>query len=199
MRSKELEIAHDSAFCSRPSSALAACSSWRSTTFHATTSSLMNVVRRALPSDAAALGALAGDLVRFHHALDPARFLKGEGVDDGYGRWLVKEAATDKARVLVAENARGALVGYAYGKLEPKNWYDLVDAHGKLHDIFVRGDARRGGVARALLLAMRDALVEMGAQRIMLTTAVQNEAAQRLFASVGFYPTMIEMSLKMSS
>jgi hypothetical protein len=38
------------------------------------------------------------------------------------------------------------------------------------------------------------ALAERGAPRIVLKTSTKNEAAQRLFASLGWRPTMMEMT-----
>jgi ribosomal protein S18 acetylase RimI-like enzyme len=154
-------------------------------------------LRRAEARDRAALGELAAELVRMHHAIDPKRFLSPEGVEDGYGRWLVREASNPDAVVLVAvgDGATDAQVlGYAYARREPKNWNDLIDEHGKIHDVFVRPEGRRRGTARALVVAACEALEALGCRRIVLATAVKNEPAQRLFASLGFEPSMLEMS-----
>ena len=60
--------------------------------------------------------------------------------------------------------------------------------------------ARRGhGVGRQLLDATLAALAERGAPRVVLSTAEQNEPAQRLFASAGFRPTMIEMTRELGT
>lgn len=156
-------------------------------------------VRPAVPADTPRLGELAEALVRFHHELDPGRFLRADDVADGYGRWLAREARRG-AVVLVAEDdadtsrTRPAIVGYAYATLEERNWNELLDAHGKLHDVFVDPSARRRGVARALVTAARDALLALGAPRLVLSTAHGNAEAQALFAALGFRPSMIEMT-----
>ena len=72
-----------------------------------------------------------------------------------------------------------------------KNEARAVDA---LHDVFVSSGARRGGVGRALVDAMARALEALGAPRVVLSTMVGNEAAQRVFRSCGFRPTMMEMT-----
>ncbi len=95
--------------------------------------------------------------------------------------------------VLVAV-LEGEVVGYTYATVEGRDWNELLDAHGKLHDVFVAEAARRRGVARALLDATRAALVDAGCERIVLSTATGNEGAQRLVAAAGFRPSMIEMS-----
>lgn len=151
-------------------------------------------VRRATAADAAPLGKLAIELVRMHHALDPRRFLApSPETETGYGRWLAREAQRDGAVVLAAVRD-DALVGYAYATVEGRNWNELLDAHGKLHDVFVAEDARGNGIASLLLAAVRDALVATGCERIVLSTSVANERAQRLFTSFGFRPSMIEMT-----
>jgi ribosomal protein S18 acetylase RimI-like enzyme len=163
----------------------------------------MNIpsLRRAEPRDRAVLGELAGELVRMHHAIDPGRFLSPDGVEDGYGRWLIQEAANPDAVVLVAlgdaptdGRSDSPILGYAYARREPKNWNDLVDEHGKIHDVFVRPEGRRRGTARTLVLAACEALEALGCRRILLATAVKNESAQRLFTSLGFQPSMLEMT-----
>ena len=56
----------------------------------------------------------------------------------------------------------------------------------------------------AALIAARDGdtapeLERRGAPRILLATAVENEPAQRLFASLGFRTTMVEMTREATS
>lgn len=153
-------------------------------------------VRRATTDDAAALGKLAVALVRMHHALDPSRFLAPTAETEvGYGRWLARESQRDGAVVLVATREDGAVVGYTYATVEARNWNELLDAHGKLHDILVAENARGRGIAKALLAETKSALVAKGCPRIVLSTAVANERAQRLFAAAGFRPSMIEMTV----
>lgn len=153
----------------------------------------MVTIRDAESSDVPRLGQLAAALVQFHHALDPARFLPDEGVEEGYGKWLGREAESPDASVVVAE-LDGVVQGYAYGRYEGRNWNDLIDAHGKLHDVLVDPVARRHGVAKALVDRVCQQLKARGAKRVILSTGVTNHAAQRLFESLGFRPTMIEMT-----
>jgi ribosomal protein S18 acetylase RimI-like enzyme len=151
-------------------------------------------IRAAVDGDETALGELAGGLVRMHHALDPARFMAPpDEVEGGYGAWLAQEARRPGATVLVAD-LDDEVVGYAYATVEGRDWNELLDAHGKLHDVFVAERARRRGVARALIRAARGALLAAGCERIVLSTATRNDPARRLFASEGFEPSMIEMA-----
>ena len=151
------------------------------------------VVRSIRQEDLEDVGRMAASLVRYHAELDPKRFLSWDGVEQGYRRFFGSQLEEPKAVLLVA--LRGARrVGYAYARLEPRDWNALLDAHGALHDIFVEESERRAGVANALLDEVRARLIAAGALRMVLSTAVQNEAAQRLFERHGFRRTMLEMT-----
>jgi ribosomal protein S18 acetylase RimI-like enzyme len=151
------------------------------------------VIRRADQRDLAPIANLAGELVRMHNAADPSRFLLVDKVEEGYAWWFSRELERAEAILLVACNGP-AVVGYAYGTLEERDWNLLLDAHGAVHDIYVAKDARRTGIGHDLVAAMVGALEERGAPRIVLSTMVGNEAAQRVFQRCGFRPTMIEMT-----
>lgn len=151
-------------------------------------------IRTPKENEMAQLGRLAGALVRLHHRLDPDRFMLHEPLEEGYARFLAAMLADPKAVVLVAfDDEAGRAVGYAYGRLESRDWNRLLDRHAKLHDIYVEEAARRRGVARQLAEATFDRLRELGATRIVLDTAHANEPARAFFASMGFRPTMVEM------
>lgn len=152
------------------------------------------IVRRARREDLPALGRLGAGLLRAHYAIDPNRFISpGDDPEGGYVWFLGTELADPEVVVLVAERD-AAVVGYVYAGLEPRSWKELREAAGFIHDVVVDEGARRLGVASALLEAALAWLRERGAPRVMLWTAEQNEAAQRLFAKLGFRRTMIEMT-----
>jgi ribosomal protein S18 acetylase RimI-like enzyme len=150
-------------------------------------------VRRAAPADLPVIGGFAGELVRLHHAADPRRFLLVPDVESGYAGWLGREIANPSA-VVLAGLVGGELAGYAYGTIEDRNWNDLLDAHGKLHDVFVASAQRRSGLGGALVDALVAELEKLGAPRIVLSRMAGNEAAQQLFAARGFRKTMVEMT-----
>jgi ribosomal protein S18 acetylase RimI-like enzyme len=155
------------------------------------------VIRRATLADLKGAAALGAHLVRLHHSTNPNRFFLPDQPEEGYVWWLSKEIERPEAVVLVAE-LHGAVVGYAYGTIEERDWTILVDGHGAIHDVCVAESARRQGVGKALTLALIAHLEKLGAPRILLNAMVQNESAQRLFASVGFRPTMVEMTRERS-
>lgn len=150
-------------------------------------------VRPCEERDLDGVSALAAKLVAFHHELHPSRFLpSGERVRDGYRWWLGKELANARAAIVVA--ARGeAIGGYAYGRVEERDWMRLVDAHGKLHDVWVEPELRGTGLAERLVRACIAALEAKGAKQILLDTAWDNGRARRFFEKLGFAPSMIEL------
>ena len=152
------------------------------------------VVRPATTQDLSVIGELGALLVRTHHSFDPQRFMSA-GPDSAkhYGAFLGSQLRRRDAAVFVAER-EGKVVGYVYVELEGRNWKELRDTSGFIHDVVVRPDERRGGVATRLLAAATDWLTGRGAPRVVLWTAEHNEGAKRLFEGAGFRPTMIEMT-----
>ena len=154
-------------------------------------------VRPAEPRDADALGRMGAALVRLHHTFDPARFfVPPSDLEGGYRWWLSREMADPKAVVLVAE-AEGDVVGYAYGRVEPRDWATLRDRCGELTDLWVEERARKSGAGEALCEGMVRAFAERGVGQVVLMAATANAGAQRLFTRLGWRPTMVEMTREM--
>ena len=151
-------------------------------------------IRRAAPSDAPALGRLGALLVRTHHDFDPKRFIAATPqTERGYGAFLGSQVGTDKVVILVAEEG-GEVIGYTYAGIEGMDYMALRGPAGALYDIVVDPTRRGRGVGRQLLDATLAELRARGAPRVVLSTAEQNDPAQRLFTGAGFRRTMIEMT-----
>ncbi|MCS5732718.1 GNAT family N-acetyltransferase [Herbiconiux daphne] len=88
--------------------------------------------------------------------------------------------------VLVAPAASGGLDGFT--QLYPSFCSLELAPIFVLYDLFVRPEARGGGVARSLLEAARRLGVDAGAARLELSTARTNTTAQRLYESLGWQP-----------
>jgi ribosomal protein S18 acetylase RimI-like enzyme len=151
------------------------------------------VIRPAEASELPQVAKLAAQLVRMHHEVDASRFFLPDDVENGYAWWFARELPREGAVILVAV-ARGMIVGYAYGTLEERDWNMLLDKHGAIHDVFVDASARAHGIGKRLVQSIVAALEAKGASRFVLSTMVQNERAQRVFAACGFRPTMLEMT-----
>ncbi len=155
------------------------------------------VVRRATPADLRRIGRLGALLVEEHHGFDPRRFLAaGRGTAEGYASFIGTQLEDPDVAVIVAEDG-GEVIGYAYAAVEGYDYMALRGPAGVLHDVIVDPEHRGRGVGRLLLEAALEFLRSRGAPRVVLSTAEQNEAAQRLFASTGFRRTMIEMTLEL--
>lgn len=160
------------------------------------------VVRPATAAELPACARLGARLSRLHHRLDPARFFQPPGLEAGYRWWLGKELRNPKAVVLVAVSAgargREAVVGYAYGRLEPRDWNTLRDACGVGVDLIVMPRWRRLGLGGRLVEALAEALRDRGAPRLVLQVAARNPAAARAFEGMGFRPTMLELTRELA-
>ena len=154
----------------------------------------MIMIRRATPSDRDVLGRYGGALMRQHHAADERRFIQVEHPEAGYGRYLVSILDDPDSLVLVAEDD-GRVVGYIYVDVEGTSWKDLRGPCGYVHDIYVDDSARQRGAGRALMNAGIEWIRSHGRAQVVLLTKTQNEHAKRLFSSLGFRSTMIEMTL----
>jgi ribosomal protein S18 acetylase RimI-like enzyme len=154
-------------------------------------------IHHATFSDLLEIAALAGALVRQHSAFDPKRFLLVENVESGYAWWFEKELSNTNALILAA-TLDSQIVGYAYGRVEERDWNSLLDAHGALHDVFVTPAARCKGIGRLLVERVVEELSARGVPRVVLHTAVQNLEAQKLFSALGFRQTMLEMTREAS-
>ena len=106
----------------------------------------------------------------------------------------------DREVILLVATSPGepAPLGYVYARMEPRSYNDLLDACARLHDVYVDERARRRGVGEALVRETFRIAAELGAPRVVLHTASQNEDAQRLFQRAGFRTTMLEMTAEIS-
>lgn len=151
-------------------------------------------IRRATRSDLPALGRLGAALVRAHYAFDPSRFMApGDDPESGYAWFLGTQLDQSDVAIFVAERD-GAVAGYVYAGIEPRNWKELREEAGFIHDVLVEESARRLGIAEALIEAAVAWLREAGVPRVVLWTASPNDTARRLFRRLGFRDTMVEMT-----
>lgn len=135
-----------------------------------------DAIRRAGPTDVAELAPLFDAYRRFYgQASDPA-------LAAGF---LLERLEREESVVFVAERD-GTPVGFV--QLYPV--FSSTAARPRrlwiLNDLFVAQEARRGGVARALMARARRLAEETDACGLELSTARTNLAAQRLYESLGW-------------
>jgi ribosomal protein S18 acetylase RimI-like enzyme len=133
-------------------------------------------IRRATSADADTVAPL----------FDAYRQFYDQPSDVGLARDFLRERlARDESVVFLAERA-GRAVGFV--QLYPV--FSSTAARPRrlwiLNDLFVVPEARRSGVAQALLAAARRLAEETGAAGLELVTARTNQAAQRLYTSLGW-------------
>jgi len=151
-------------------------------------------IRPATPTDVSTIGRLGALLVREHHDFDPQRFIAATSqTEKSYGWFLGTQLEEPNIVILVAERD-GEVIGYTYSGVEGTDYMALRGPAGVMYDIVVDPANRKQGVGRMLVNATLDALKARGAPRVVLSTAEQNAAAQRLFDRAGFRRTMIEMT-----
>lgn len=132
-------------------------------------------IRRAAPDDAGAVMTLVGELAA-HQGQSAHLAVTTE-------RWR-DLLARDDVVVLIAE--LGELDNMAIGYVSAVRRLHLWSGHDilALDDVYVRGDARNGGVGRALMSELARLVAP---DRLTITWGVEpdNEAAQRFYARLG--------------
>ena len=133
-----------------------------------------------LNSDVAALGALLHDCV---HAGASVSFILPFSPGDAAAFWrdrVFPSVDAGTCRVLIARS-EGEIVGTVQLDLAtPPN----QPHRGEIKKLLVHPAARRSGIARALMLAIEDEARE--AKRTLLTLDTASDAAERLYASLGY-------------
>jgi ribosomal protein S18 acetylase RimI-like enzyme len=154
------------------------------------------VVRRATAADAETIAVYALKLFRQHREYDERRFIEVTDLKQAAAYYSSRTKAEDAA-VLVAE-LDDKIVGFAFVEFELKNYAALLESAAWLHDIYVDEAARRTRAGKILTEAAVEAAKELGASKLMLTVAVQNEIARNFFENAGFRTTMLEMTLDLT-
>ena len=101
-------------------------------------------------------------------------------------RFLAERLGRGESIVLFATDAgpRDAVAGFA--QLYPTFSSLMLAPAIVLNDLFVRPEARRRGIARALLDATRAHALSVGAGCVSLATQVSNEEARALYRQAGY-------------
>lgn len=134
---------------------------------------MISVARAGLPELDAVCGLFAAYLRFYGRTHDDAK------IGDFLGERLSRQEST----VLLARCGDDA-VGFA--QLYPSFAGLALRRSWILHDLFVRADARRQGIAEALLRAAQEIAEASGAAEIFLQTARDNRPAQALYETQGY-------------
>lgn len=135
-----------------------------------------------------------GILVEEHYDFDPRRFLAAGRRTPADYAFFMSAQLDDQDKVVLVADDNGDVVGYAFAAVKGYDYMALRGPTGVLHDVIVAPEHRGRGVGRLLLEATLEFFRSRGVPRVVLSTAERNEAAQRLFARMGFRRTMIKMT-----
>ena len=131
-------------------------------------------IRAGRPSDVRFIGRLSGQV--FH-------------VYGHYRETICQWYASEKTLTLIAtqdgEPAGFAMLGLASAKEVPQDVSELLA-------IAVEPQRHRAGIGRALLLAAEKRAHDLGVKRIVLHTAIENIAAQKLFGRAEYCPWRVD-------
>ncbi|HEX3682111.1 MAG TPA: GNAT family N-acetyltransferase [Bryobacteraceae bacterium] len=130
--------------------------------------------------------AVSGDLPELARLFDDYRiFYQQASNRAGAEVFVAEQLEKEITRFFIArDTAQAAALGFVHlipslGTLAMRPiWY--------LEDLFVVPSSRRHGVARALMLRAEQFARENGAERLTLSTAHDNHAAQALYRSLGY-------------
>jgi GNAT superfamily N-acetyltransferase len=150
-------------------------------------------IRRATLEDVPAIARMAIALSELHVHWDARRFSHIATVE-GATRFYGDRSEADGAALLVADDGE-RVMGFAYLEYEPVLYSALAAKVAWLHDIYVEAEARGAGVGSSLLRSVRSYAAELGADKVLLSVAIQNGKGKGLFERNGFRPTMYEMML----
>ena len=125
------------------------------------------------------------DLPQLADLFDRYRQFYGQPADPALARGFIGERLQrNDSTILVATVDTGALAGFT--QLYPTLCSVSAAPICVLYDLFVFKEQRRRGIAKALLDAARLYAEQTGAVRMELATATTNNAAQRLYESLGW-------------
>lgn len=99
-------------------------------------------------------------------------------------RFMAQQLENGSSVVFVALDDNGRALGFT--QLYPTFCSVAAAPIFVLYDLFVHPDARRVGVARALMERAQQHAEQTGVHRIDLSTAIDNAPAQALYESLGY-------------
>jgi GNAT superfamily N-acetyltransferase len=153
------------------------------------------LIRKAKPGDELRIAEFAIKLFGQHVEYDPERFSMFASVE-GAANFYRSRFGTLESEVIVAE-VDDKIVGFVYLEKEERNYANLLENAAWMHDLYVDETVRTEGIGKLLIGAAAEAAKKVGANKLLLSVAAGNDAAQQVFEKTGFRPTMLEMTLNL--
>ncbi len=156
-------------------------------------------------SDIAALVELFLLVERQHEQYWPLRWALRPDIQERYTRWITGNRANSDWLFVIARRKRQhaeasteVLGGLAAAINQEIPIYQFTH-YAFIHDLAVRPDARRHGIANALIQYSRQWAHDKGVNQLRLMAAEKNTAAKALFEKFGFQTTYAEMVFPVDS
>jgi L-amino acid N-acyltransferase YncA len=144
------------------------------------------MVREAGVADVPRIVEMLKHLTDAHERYDGQRFVAPADAASVYGAWVVQATPGGDVLALVAVGGDGSVVGYLmaehFGPM-PKYWAPECIY---VHDIYVEPEARKRGMADALLERAADWGKSRGVKQLRGIVANANQLGQAFFARSGF-------------
>lgn len=145
----------------------------------------MGGVRPAGARDVDRVVALWTALLSHHQLIDP-HWRMAAGAEQEWQAFLGRLLRDPDAAVLVWDEPDGDLLGFCAAQIGRAPPVMAERARCEVTDLFVREDARRRGIAAALVNAALAWCVERGVDRVVARVATQNTEGQAFWRAAGF-------------
>jgi ribosomal protein S18 acetylase RimI-like enzyme len=155
-------------------------------------------VRAASAADIDDVVRLNRDVQQLHATLEPS-FFKAHFDSEDVAAFFSAKLALPGNQILLADNGNG-LSGYLWFEVQDRPETPLTFARKRIyiHHLSVQTEARRQGIASALLREVEAQARIAGIANIALDMWAANEPARRFFAARGFTPFNLSLGRRLT-
>jgi len=150
-------------------------------------------VRPATVVDVEAVTAMWLKMAEMHAAYDPQRWHWCEAPAEKWAKFFVDSLARDSAVILVAADRADRPVGFLVGAIAAASPVMAVRTRAEVSDLYIEPGLRRSGLGTALLNEAFDRFGRRGAEQVVLSVAVANTEAIRLYEKLGLTTCIQQM------
>jgi len=138
-------------------------------------------------------------LMKKHRALhaewDGAQYAIRPDADRVFQRWLGPATEDPRAILVLAEEGE-RIIGYLAAMVETDLPIFVHDEYAIIKGMWVEPDARRRGIAKALVTRACEEYAAMGLPQVRIRTASENESGRRMLQSCGFRVCTIDLLIE---
>ncbi len=146
-------------------------------------------IRPAVEADLDAIVELWFELMEHHRQINDRFWQPAPDAAEKMRAWLGEEVR-DPARCLLVAELQGQVVGFIHGQMSGGPPPVAPRRDGEITDLYVVPAFRRQGLARALVEALSGWFGGQGAEKIVLSAAVDNAEAGGFWRALGFEPVI---------